>query len=238
LVTNFFKKVKAANILCPLQPLDCVIPPQADSGWLDEACPGPLYLDKGSNQPENDFTNRNTTFMTWLLMHRPCMIKEAGGLPVRMLLHLVCFFNVVSVAVAKENSRPMSKGGDYIVELTTGVAFEESEGVFEVGFDIEKFIEGTRHHFSIGLATEVEFKEHGKEYYMGPLFSFYYHHFKLFLTSGILTSFREESEWKSRAGLGHEFIFSKHYVFIPTVALDYVNGETSFATNLGVSCEF
>ena len=43
--------------------------------------PGPSYLDPGSGGPENDFTNRNTTFMTWNLMHMALMIKNAGGIP-------------------------------------------------------------------------------------------------------------------------------------------------------------
>ena len=51
----------AMNILYSLQHLGYVIPPQADSGWLGEAGPGPSYLDPGSGGPENDFTNRNTT---------------------------------------------------------------------------------------------------------------------------------------------------------------------------------
>jgi hypothetical protein len=29
----------------------------------------------------NDFTNRNTTFMTWNLMHLARLLKEAGGIP-------------------------------------------------------------------------------------------------------------------------------------------------------------
>ena len=58
-----------------------VIPPQADVDWLGEAGPGPSYLDPGSGGPENDFTNRNTTFMTWNLMHMARMIKDAGGIP-------------------------------------------------------------------------------------------------------------------------------------------------------------
>lgn len=41
------------------------IPPQADAGWIGEAGPGPSYLDTGSGGPDTDFTNRNTTFMTW-----------------------------------------------------------------------------------------------------------------------------------------------------------------------------
>ena len=69
------------NILYSLQHLGYVIPPQADAGWLGEAGPGPSYLDPGSGGPENDFTNRNTTFMTWNLMHLARMLKDAGGIP-------------------------------------------------------------------------------------------------------------------------------------------------------------
>jgi len=71
----------AMNILYSLQHLGYVIPPQADSGWLGEAGPGPSYLDPGSGGPENDFTNRNTTFMTWNLLHLARMLKDAGGIP-------------------------------------------------------------------------------------------------------------------------------------------------------------
>ncbi len=71
----------AMNILYSLQHLGYVIPPQADSGWLGEAGPGPSYLDPGSGGPENDFSNRNTAFMTWNLMHMGRMIKDAGGIP-------------------------------------------------------------------------------------------------------------------------------------------------------------
>lgn len=69
------------NILYSLQHLGYVIPPQADAAWLGEAGPGPSYLDEGSGGPENDFTNRNTTFMTWNLLHLARMIKDAGGIP-------------------------------------------------------------------------------------------------------------------------------------------------------------
>lgn len=71
----------AMNILYSLQHLGYVIPPQADAGWIGEIGPGPSYLDPGSGGPENDFTNRNTTFMTWNLMHLARMIKDAGGIP-------------------------------------------------------------------------------------------------------------------------------------------------------------
>ncbi len=71
----------AMNILYSLQHLGYVIPPQADAGWIGEAGPGPSYLDPGSGGPENDFTNRNTTFMTWNLLHLARMLKDAGGMP-------------------------------------------------------------------------------------------------------------------------------------------------------------
>ena len=71
----------AMNLLYSLQHLGYTIPPQADTGWIGEAGPGPSYLDAGSGGPENDFTNRNTTFMTWNLLHLARMIKDAGGIP-------------------------------------------------------------------------------------------------------------------------------------------------------------
>ena len=71
----------AMNILYSLQHLGYSIPPQADAGWIGEAGPGPSYLDEGSGGPENDFTNRNTTFMTWNLLHLARMLKDAGGIP-------------------------------------------------------------------------------------------------------------------------------------------------------------
>ena len=71
----------AMNTLYSLQHLGYVIPPQADAGWIGEAGPGPSYLDPGSGGPENDFTNRNTTFMTWNLLHAARMLNDAGGFP-------------------------------------------------------------------------------------------------------------------------------------------------------------
>lgn len=71
----------AMNILYSLQHLGYSIPPQADAAWLGEIGPGKSYLDEGSGGPENDFTNKNTTFMTYNLMHLAKMLKEAGGFP-------------------------------------------------------------------------------------------------------------------------------------------------------------
>ncbi len=71
----------AMNILYSLQHLGYSIPPQADAGWVGEAGPGPSYLDENSGGEENEFTQRNTTFMTWNLMHLALMLKENGGFP-------------------------------------------------------------------------------------------------------------------------------------------------------------
>jgi multimeric flavodoxin WrbA len=68
-----------------LNHLGYVLPPQADCGWIGEAGPGPSYGDEdgagGRVGFGNDFTQRNTTIMTWNLMHMARMLKEAGGLP-------------------------------------------------------------------------------------------------------------------------------------------------------------
>jgi multimeric flavodoxin WrbA len=74
-------KHSAMNMIYSLQHLGYTIPPQADAGWIGEAGPGPSYLDEGSGGPENDFTNRNTTFMTWNLLHLARLLKDAGGIP-------------------------------------------------------------------------------------------------------------------------------------------------------------
>ena len=71
----------AMSVLYGLQHLGYVVPPQADAGWIGEAGPGPSYMDAGSGGPENDFTQRNTTFMTWNLLHLARMVKDAGGIP-------------------------------------------------------------------------------------------------------------------------------------------------------------
>lgn len=75
----------AMDVLYSLQHLGCTVPPQADAGWIGEAGPGPSYGDDDSNGGkvglDNDFTNRNATFMTWNLMHLARMLKNAGGIP-------------------------------------------------------------------------------------------------------------------------------------------------------------
>ncbi|WP_273445189.1 flavodoxin family protein [Neolewinella agarilytica] len=71
----------AMGLLYSLQHVGYSIPPQADCGWIGEVGPGPSYLDEESNAQENDFTNRNTTFMTYNLLHLANMLKQQGGYP-------------------------------------------------------------------------------------------------------------------------------------------------------------
>ena len=69
------------GLLYAMQHLGYSIPPQADSGWIGEVGPGPSYLDKEANAKENDFTNRNTTFMTYNLLHLANTLKANSGYP-------------------------------------------------------------------------------------------------------------------------------------------------------------
>lgn len=73
------------NLLYSLQHIGCTVPPQADSGWVGEAGPGPSYGDERDDGSrvgfDNDFTRRNTTFMAWNLLHFARMLKDAGGIP-------------------------------------------------------------------------------------------------------------------------------------------------------------
>jgi len=64
--------------------LGYTIPPQADCGWIGEAGPGPSYGDDVDGKRagfDNEFTQRNTTIMTWNAMHLARMLKAAGGYP-------------------------------------------------------------------------------------------------------------------------------------------------------------
>ncbi|MCG2462682.1 flavodoxin family protein [Flavobacteriaceae bacterium F89] len=75
------------GILYALQHLGYSIPPQADAGWIGEVGPGPSYGDAewkgGKIDPptgyNSSFTNRNTTFMTYNLLHLAKMLKVNKG---------------------------------------------------------------------------------------------------------------------------------------------------------------
>jgi len=79
----------AMGILYALQHVGYSIPPQADSGWIGTVGPGPSYGDtewqgEKVDPPvgfDSDFTNRNTTFMTYNLLHLAAMLKANNGYP-------------------------------------------------------------------------------------------------------------------------------------------------------------
>jgi len=78
----------AMDILYALQHIGYTVPPQADCGWLGAVGPGPSYGDTEWNGEklaspagyDSEFTNRNTTFMAWNLMHTAKMLKENNGI--------------------------------------------------------------------------------------------------------------------------------------------------------------
>lgn len=78
----------ARDILYAMQHIGYTIPPQADCGWIGEVGPGPSYGDtewngKKLDTPmgyDSEFTNRNTTFMAWNLMHMAKLLKDNNGI--------------------------------------------------------------------------------------------------------------------------------------------------------------
>ena len=79
----------AMGILYALQHVGYSIPPQADAGWIGEVGPGASY---GATEwqgekitpplgTDSNFTNRNTTFMTYNLMHLASILKKQDGYP-------------------------------------------------------------------------------------------------------------------------------------------------------------
>lgn len=75
----------AMSIGYALNHLGYTLPPQADCGWIGEAGPGLSYGDEqdgGSRAGfDNDFTQRNTTIMTWNCMHLAMLLAGSDGLP-------------------------------------------------------------------------------------------------------------------------------------------------------------
>jgi multimeric flavodoxin WrbA len=80
-------KHSSMGILYSLQHIGYTIPPQADCGWIGEAGPGPSYGDTEYEGEKIDppkgfdssFTNKNTTFMTYNLLHLASLLKSNGG---------------------------------------------------------------------------------------------------------------------------------------------------------------
>jgi len=81
-------KACAMDMLYAMQHIGYTIPPQADAAWLGEAGPGPSYGDIEYSGLEletpagydNDFTNKNTTYMAWNLMHMAKLLKDNNGI--------------------------------------------------------------------------------------------------------------------------------------------------------------
>jgi multimeric flavodoxin WrbA len=73
-------KHASMTLLYAMQHVGYTIPPQADCGWIGEVGPGASYGDDGAGY-DNDFTQKNTTFMTWNLIHIARLLKDAGGIP-------------------------------------------------------------------------------------------------------------------------------------------------------------
>src|SRR3954463_13280897 len=71
----------SAQVLYALQHIGLTVPPQPDAYRVGEAGPGPSYLDAGSGGVGNDWTTRNTVFMTWNLLHLARLLKDGGGIP-------------------------------------------------------------------------------------------------------------------------------------------------------------
>lgn len=71
----------AAQMLYTLQHIGVTVPPQSDAYWNGEAGPGPSYIDNDFQGAGNNWTTRNTVFMTWNMLHLARMLKDAGGLP-------------------------------------------------------------------------------------------------------------------------------------------------------------
>jgi len=71
----------SAQVLYALQHIGLTVPPQSDAYWVGEAGPGPSYLDPEGGGELNAWTSRNTSFMTWNLLHLARLLKDAGGVP-------------------------------------------------------------------------------------------------------------------------------------------------------------
>lgn len=70
----------AMTVLYALSHIGYAIPPQADAAWVGEAGPGHSYGDDGAGY-DNEFTQRNVTFMAWNLLHLARLLKDNDGIP-------------------------------------------------------------------------------------------------------------------------------------------------------------
>ena len=138
--------------------------------------------------------------------------------------------------LAKDFARPESHGGDWLLEFTTELSFLYDVGEPGLGLDLEYFVPGTEHHFSVGLSTDVEFTKSFTQYFVGPLVSGYYRHFKVFWTSGVVSENFNRNLRKHRLGLGYEIIGD--LIYVPSVSYDKVGNHEGISIIFGVAHEF
>lgn len=69
----------SSGILYDLSHIGYSIPPQADCGWIGEIGPGPSYLDPEAGAKNHEFTNKNTTFMTYNVLQLAKLLKDNDG---------------------------------------------------------------------------------------------------------------------------------------------------------------
>ena len=153
-----------------------------------------------------------------------------------LLLIVLLFFN--SNAFANEIARPKSLGEEYLLELNFGAVQESDHEAFEIGFEVERFIESFNHHLAIGLSLEASDINGELKYFTGGLLSLYYHHFKLFISSGLFFNNHKYKEWKTRLGFGREFVLEGEYVLVPSFTLDSLEGECLLGFTVGLAKEF
>jgi len=159
-------------------------------------------------------------------------------LTTKYFVTLFVLFLVSMPSQAREKSRPQSIGGDYLLELTLGFVDEGEEDVFEFGIEIERFLDKLEHHCAIGLVLEPGFSDEKKATYMALSMSFYYYHYKAYISSGLLSDFDDENEWKTRLGLGKEFFLARNYILVPALVVDNIRDEFNPGISIGLAHEF
>lgn len=129
-----------------------------------------------------------------------------------------------------------SQAYDKLAEITLGNVWAVDEQFAEMGLDLEYFPERYSHFFSFGLASEIEF-EKDKEFYTGPLVSYYHSQKKIYITAGLQG---HDSYWrlKSRVGAGYDFHLSHAYMIIPNITVDFIDSETHPGLSVGVARKF
>ena len=157
--------------------------------------------------------------------------------PIPILITFLTILSLSKHSFAKVMSRPQSTGSENLIEVTVGQIEIEKQQFLEVSIEYEYFIPSSNHHFSIGLSSEIEFKNRD-EYFLGPMVSLYFFHMKLLYTSGLQTSFDGNNYWKNRIGLGYEYYIKEHIIIVPTIAADFIEGKTHRSLGIGLAKEF